>query len=529
MKQVQLSRHKGFSWYQDKAGISCKGYWVSSKNIYYSEERACKYLSDLQDQVTLFIHRISQLNGHFSIVVEGEDYILAAVDRLRSIPLFYTKHQDNYLISDEVEWLCHQVGNYQLDNIAHEEFKLLGYVTGEDTLYSYVKQLQAGNLLVVNKKVKTAKQLSYYDFQRGNFTQSSLEILMQQLDKVHLSVFKRLINSLEGRTALIPLSGGYDSRLIAIMLKRLNYEKVICFSYGKKDNWESNTSAKIAEYLNYPWHYINYNFKNWRNWYNSQSKKEFYHYSQYYTALPYIQDILAIKYLDDKKLIPNSAIFIPGHSGDFLAGSHVSYELLDEKKFSARSLIDAIYKYHYSFWRMPIIEKRQLFDHKFPYLEQREFNSTEDMSCAADLWDWQERQAKFIVNSVRAFEFYEYEWRLPLWDHELMEFWQHIPFYYRFQRKLYMQYVERYQGKINRELQLEHHGIEEALLKKPKNNLLNHLIMKAAYGVDYFYGYFYHRLKIGGVIPFGRYFYNYFQGADNAKGILTASILSELK
>jgi hypothetical protein len=34
-----------------------------------------------------------------------------------------------------------------------------------------------------------------------------------------------------------------------------------------------------------------------------------------------------------------------------------------------------------------------------------------------------ERQAKFICSSVRVYEDFGFEWRLPLFDHELMDFW----------------------------------------------------------------------------------------------------------
>lgn len=60
---------------------------------------------------------------------------------------------------------------------------------------------------------------------------------------------------------------------------------------------------------------------------------------------------------------------------------------------------------------------------------------------AFEKWDWQERQAKFIVNSVRVYEFWGYEWWLPLWDYEMMEFWARIPLKLRVGQILYIEYV----------------------------------------------------------------------------------------
>jgi asparagine synthase (glutamine-hydrolysing) len=38
-----------------------------------------------------------------------------------------------------------------------------------------------------------------------------------------------------------------------------------------------------------------------------------------------------------------------------------------------------------------------------------------------------QRQPKFIVNAVRTYEYFGYEWRLPLWDKDLVSFWLSIP------------------------------------------------------------------------------------------------------
>jgi asparagine synthase (glutamine-hydrolysing) len=52
--------------------------------------------------------------------------------------------------------------------------------------------------------------------------------------------------------------------------------------------------------------------------------------------------------------------------------------------------------------------------------------SREQALSACDSWDWQERQAKKIVNSVRVYEFWGYSWRIPLWDAEMMDWWERV-------------------------------------------------------------------------------------------------------
>ena len=46
------------------------------------------------------------------------------------------------------------------------------------------------------------------------------------------------------------------------------------------------------------------------------------------------------------------------------------------------------------------------------------------------------------MNSVRVYEFFGYDWWLPLWDGEFVEFWQNVPLSLRYKRLWYNQYVD---------------------------------------------------------------------------------------
>ena len=43
-------------------------------------------------------------------------------------------------------------------------------------------------------------------------------------------------------------------------------------------------------------------------------------------------------------------------------------------------------------------------------------------------WDLKEKIAKFIVNSTRVYDWFGYEYRLPLWDVELTDFFRQVPY-----------------------------------------------------------------------------------------------------
>ena len=48
-----------------------------------------------------------------------------------------------------------------------------------------------------------------------------------------------------------------------------------------------------------------------------------------------------------------------------------------------------------------------------------------------------------ICNSVRVYEFYGYDWWIPLWDKEFMYFWEKVPLRLRKGREWYLEYVKQ--------------------------------------------------------------------------------------
>ena len=69
------------------------------------------------------------------------------------------------------------------------------------------------------------------------------EVLKEELERVTINIIDKVIRSANGRMIVVPLSGGYDSRVIASGLAHRGYRNVRCFSYGKKHNHESIISC----------------------------------------------------------------------------------------------------------------------------------------------------------------------------------------------------------------------------------------------------------------------------------------------
>lgn len=396
-------------------------------------------LCEIEEQ---FVDRLKQLNGFYALVKHTDQQLFAAVDRVRSIPLFYGQKGTEFYLSDSAEWVRQQVRNIEMDPLAREEFLLTGYITGPDTLFPDVKQLQAGEALIVsdnNTKLSVSVK-RYYCFIHQNTLEASEGKLLSKLDKVLINVFQRLIMLADGRTLVVPLSGGYDSRLIVLMLKRLGYDNVITFSYGRPGNKESKISKKIAETLNMRWEFIPYSNKAWYKWFHSEERKKYWSMAGTLCTLPHNQDWPAVWDMKRQGIIPDDSIFVPGHTVTLTLNGI-------PKDLNQASLINSIINKHYSLSSRPKRHKEILLKLKREIHNIKSY-SIRNSFCANSIdifesWEYQERQCKFIINSVRVYEYWGYQWWLPLWDSEFTETWSRISIKYRLDKNIYRKYVNK--------------------------------------------------------------------------------------
>jgi hypothetical protein len=161
------------------------------------------------------------------------------------------------------------------------------------------------------------------------------------------------------------------------------------------------------------------------------------------TSLPHLQDYLAIKRLQEAKVLKDNDIFIPGHSFDMICGSHINPDVLKSNIFSCGGVCELIHNKHCVFWpdkhgQESVLKRiNTLIDHD---------NTEVRGHCAIatmEWFNWQERQSKFIVNSVRAYELLGFRWRIPLWDRDLTEWFRSVPYALRLHRRLFVEAYEK--------------------------------------------------------------------------------------
>jgi asparagine synthase (glutamine-hydrolysing) len=378
-----------------------------------------------------------KLNGFYAFTYQHNDTVYAVTDRLRSRPLFYCIHKKTLYLSDSTTWLNQQYSGKSINRQGEIELIRAGYISGEDTLITEMKQIEAATLFTY--QTNSVKKQQYYHFIPKNSSQLIADsTLFAPLDKALTQSINRLISLANGRQIVIPLSGGFDSRIIALYLKQANYHNIVTFTFGTTTSQEVRMSQSIANGLNLPWHFVEYNRKRWREEQKSTDFNAFLLFISSFTSVPNVQVYPAIKALRQNGVINPNAIIVPGHTGDFSSGGHIPATLMAiPAQGNAKAIVNSIIGKHYHCKTPADLDSRLIAKISLQVDALLQVDAVSRASCLLtvnnqspacsiyEAWEFNERQAKFIVNSNRYYDYWELDWWMPLWDNALIDFWQH--------------------------------------------------------------------------------------------------------
>lgn len=379
------------------------------------------------------------LNGNFAAAWSLDGRCGLAADQVRSLPLLYRVRQGRLLASDDLWSLTDP--DEPLDPNSAAEYATAGFVTGRNTIYAGVRALQAGELVLADGNGQRAVRYYRYlpTFQRAE----PLEALVAEQDRVVMSILRRAVESINGRQIVLPLSGGLDSRIIAAGLKRLGYDRVQCIAYGRPDSDDAVGSRRVAEALGLPWRMVPYEPERLRALLAEPRMLEFWRMCGAGVSMPFLNDYPALARLREERLVEPDAVFMPGQSGDFIVGTHLKY-LLDPTLNPEGDVPGAIVRKHYLLWEGLMADRRvraAVAGRMDAVLAGLPRDTPEERAAAYEYWEWQERQCKHVINEARCFEFFGYDWRMPLWDVEFMEYWRGMSLAHKAGAYLYREYL----------------------------------------------------------------------------------------
>ncbi|OHD10459.1 MAG: hypothetical protein A2086_11770 [Spirochaetes bacterium GWD1_27_9] len=225
----------------------------------------------------------SLLDRNVLITINDND-IIVENDWLNSIPVFY--NQKELIIST---LSLKTLKDKQIDNEGLKTYLEFGYSALEHTAFKDVKFLRYYSKIEINDKNLTVNYKDDPVLEEGLFNETIDEEIALQKIKTKISNVEKESNC----EIVIPTSGGYDSRVLNILVS--DKSKIRSFTYGvskaQNDSFESLYAKKISEILNTKWEIIELgNFhKEMNNWFKifgfSTHLHGMYHIEFYKTIL----------------------------------------------------------------------------------------------------------------------------------------------------------------------------------------------------------------------------------------------------
>jgi len=428
MIDVKLFGNKAYQWTQ-KDGHYFTGYYFDENNVIYRGDDAIDFLlhSGIEDSVT------PKTNGIYTFIKATNAGISIITDSLNYFPVFYLKHYESWILSDDWNYLVEAKGGITSNSEAEAEFQSIGFVLDNETLDINILKTRAGEKVLLNHNGTFERVPDYY-FLPENFVNDGFSKLKNDLVLELYDTGKRLIQFLDSRTAVVPLSGGFDSRLIACILKKLNYENVICITYGIK-NKEEEISCKVAQELGYRWYFIDYTEIKLNTYLDDSELLEYMKQTGNGYTMPYLQEYFAVQKLVKEKIIPKNSVFLPGHIGG-LAGAQILKSVKTKKQ--NHELFDNLIN-NYFFFAKILKEKKQLIKRisKTTQNYPQKNNYSKEYNPYIEDWLLKEKFSKFIFHSSKVFDFWGHETYFVLWDYKLVNFFRNLPFHFRENKLLY--------------------------------------------------------------------------------------------
>jgi asparagine synthase (glutamine-hydrolysing) len=448
-KELLLMKEEfGWSCYKsNNKELWFKGYLITTNlhNLFAQLEALTKY----KDLSVSNLKRVtSQIKGHFAFVFYWGEGVFASVDKVCSIPVYYFNNKQYKVISNNALSLKEftNLDDSSLLKSSVLEIAMSGYTIGRNSLYKDLYQLTAGECLLASPE-KLQRDI-YYTYSPWNVKDRSEKHLKKEFSEATLESLELMMESVHGRQIVVPLSAGNDSRLIVSGLKHLGVKDVSCFSYGRAGSYELKTSKAVAERLGYSWTEVLLTSKVQRNFFLSAEFDAFKASCDTLSSATHIQEVNAIGLLKKSGSISTDAVIVNGNTGDFISGGHVPTPLhgnqLNNENISElhRQSWHYFLNKHFSLWGDLHNSKNDqyILNKLEESLNERVALPPIDVEHVHGIFECAEylgRQSKYIVNMQRVYEFYGYDWRMPLWSESVLDFWETVPRTNKIGQRLY--------------------------------------------------------------------------------------------
>lgn len=505
-KLILNDKYKWHSFTNDNLTLHYKGYLIDT-NVSTLFKQLKSIISKHNFSVSDLKIFIKSIRGHFAFILYSDDILISVVDRVRSIPIFYT-NKDTIVVGNHAPIIANSL-NSEKDKYSEKaalEIAMSGYTLNNKTLHNNISQLCAGELLVVVRNVVRIEK--YYTYSPWSVNNNNKVKLKKELTEISRELMSSVVKNSDGRELVVPLSAGNDSRFIASGLKEVGAKNVHCFSYGISNNFEVKTAREVANQLGYRWSYIPLSISKQKEYFKGGLFNNFLKYTDTLSNSPVLIDYSAVKLLHESKKISRDAIFINGNSGDFITGGHI----VNDRDMDINRLVEHIIVKHFGLWEClkdtSNINKISMELKAIIADLMNTHNLTKsNLSDIGESIEWFGRQSKFVTTTQRSYEFYGYDWMLPMWDSIYMDFWERTESKYKIKQSLYIEtLLENNWGGVWNNIRVNNYDIASNKVKFVRNFMkLFFIFMKKNSWESFdkkFFSYFYDNTAATAIVPY---------------------------
>jgi asparagine synthase (glutamine-hydrolysing) len=356
---------------------------------------------------------LARLDGHFAILAQHGERSFAITDREGSYPVFHCANCGKFSLRFACE--CPDSAR-ELTRGEIVQYMYSGVLPGGVTWQKNVTSLGAAEIGWIEKgRLKRNTWWHPPGMTKGRRAESWDELFGHLADKIHRFG--------KGKTLLLPISGGVDSRLIAALVKESGHEDVLAFSYGTADSSEMAWGRQSAKILGFRWEGIEYSESTWQGLFEDEEYLNFVDRWSSGVSPPHIQDFPASQRLNEILGGLENTVLLPGFgpvepdiqiSATERGGHALTREQTLAKLIRHEMFLWNIWNPRWNGWKEL---KQGLREDWLADPMARKLGGHDYILH----WYWKNRFSRYLMNSQRNYERFGAQWLLPFCDERWLE------------------------------------------------------------------------------------------------------------
>ncbi len=419
------------------------GYFRHCSDTILFDKEAAEYAVKLYHEKRL-LNEAGNLNGSFVLILSDEQSkcVHVITDRWGSVPVYWGHYNGKLFISDDYWWVVRDIKAQELNKVAVAQLLQFCYVLGMHTLVEGVLDFPPHAIISIDyTQEPLMSQKQYWSYKLTEHMHLSETELLDLVSHLFKNIFEIYANAIKKRnwTAGVPLSGGMDSRFIAWGLSK-NEVPLTAYSYGPPGHGDLVFASQVADSLAIPIKKIV-----WEDEKHFTGKRHDDLVRLIGPTTTYYHPIGA--YAVNEECQSACDVFLPGHSGDFIAGSHVlDYYVYAFNHRLTRLAIEQVAKKtsDHSLRRLyPWGSKYWNTVHK-SFMETIKPDDDPTILSLTQRWTVEQRIRRYTLRECHVHRYYGYQVMIPFWDYELVDFFTGLPRKYLYHQYLYRRLMHDY-------------------------------------------------------------------------------------